>query len=638
MTSEDLRIKLFRDIARLDENVRHMIGLDGEFDTENPQILKPLRYDISDVSVLPGLREIRPLKTAEDVLALTEKLIEDIEKPVEIEILLDGISRFAGNLPDTAAERAAELLRRIEKITGENKAAENGIFAADAGFSRCLRGLFVTLLSGAPRTGLAGGPGGTVLPLMFYAQRIAEINKHIAAGRKQPLLSLPTHENGWIDPQILAERLLDMQEKKQMPPPLDLMQALLRLAPDGRNAALQKATALNGHTGRVLRWALGGNEGPQAADRLHYDIWIAAARARDPRGNFKEDFAGLLLDDFLPDSLEKAQYHWRAGLGYAAGEDGKKRETPRLLIRVEPYISPDEESRIWDAYHADSRLAGIAKTIFRKTKTLMVGDFPTDSRRIPTTLLHRTLRNEEHAVDNLKQGWSTRWLALLWPLNLESFFTLGVHKIMRGFSGADNANSADTGISAFLEPLAESNRPWTDMSRLALAAALVSPQKDISKTAAALLRDAVTDGRADAAEFARVLARINDGGWLKAETLCGALKDIAASGLPHKFFVHTLLQEFILRSIDLPQNARPLFALMEKTMTETAQGPKPELMEKLADLDTEESRIATAGLAAIPAGNPALALEAETRTIETRIRHARRLRADTVAKPQSVSS
>ena len=59
---------------------------------------------------------------------------------------------------------------------------------------------------------------------------------------------------------------------------LDLVAALLRLAPGGRDAAIASAADLAGESGAVVRYALGGREAIGATAAW----WVAAARVRAP--------------------------------------------------------------------------------------------------------------------------------------------------------------------------------------------------------------------------------------------------------------------------------------------------------------------------------------------------------------------
>jgi len=71
------------------------------------------------------------------------------------------------------------------------------------------------------------------------------------------LLSAPTHEGGWIDPAEWVRRINSLQSE---PGEADLILSLLRLAPDGREAALKSLnkTKLKGECVNVAKYALGG--------------------------------------------------------------------------------------------------------------------------------------------------------------------------------------------------------------------------------------------------------------------------------------------------------------------------------------------------------------------------------------------
>jgi hypothetical protein len=72
-------------------------------------------------------------------------------------------------------------------------------------------------------------------PAYAPAQRVTAAAKRAARGEAGPLLALPTHVGGWIDPRVFAERYAATERHD----PWDLAEALLRLAPDGRDEALK---------------------------------------------------------------------------------------------------------------------------------------------------------------------------------------------------------------------------------------------------------------------------------------------------------------------------------------------------------------------------------------------------------------
>jgi len=615
MATDDFQQKIFQELSSLQEHVREMIGLDRlQNPPETPPNISPMQYRLTDVAILSDIQTIPPFRDIDDVLAAIEDALEGVENPMDVERILEGVARFSG------AEDVKGLTGRTGDLQRRIKKGGKGLLTSDnAGLSLALSDLLLTWLDHKHHQSDQRSKSRENVPFAFFIERIHEIRKTVEKKQAVPLLALPTHEYGWIEPEILVARLEDVQKNGRIVLRTDFMQALLRLAPDGRVVALEKLRDLPGHPARVLRWALGAAEGPQPKDALHYDVWIAAARARDPEGNFKDTFAELLLEDKLPDSLEQAKYTWRAGSSKIE-KDGETYSAPRIHVQVEPYISPDEAKRIWDAYHADSLLTGVAKSLFRNTKKMIMGDLPTDCRRIPTVTMHRILRDEKGGT-GLTCGWAVAWLAMLWPLNLDGYFTVGLRNIMDGIETGGNGAEG-----AFLRPLFEFNRPWTEMSRVCMAAALLSPEGRRKNTAIAVLSEGIRDGRADAAEFARIFARMNDGGWLKAAHLHAALVAVAEQSVLHKVFVGDLLQEFIVRAIEMPEDSRHLFTFLEKVMQETGQVPKPSLKEKLADIDAEEDYYDEAQkISRRATGNPLLALEAQTRMVEARLKRARKL-------------
>jgi hypothetical protein len=95
----------------------------------------------------------------------------------------------------------------------------------------------------------------------LWERRLLAAERRAAAGQAAPLLALPTHAGGWIEPSALVDRLRTVGERADED---ELAQALLRLAPGGRDVALAAAADLPGRSGAALRCALGGDPVPRA--------------------------------------------------------------------------------------------------------------------------------------------------------------------------------------------------------------------------------------------------------------------------------------------------------------------------------------------------------------------------------------
>ncbi|WP_433789087.1 DUF6493 family protein [Actinoplanes sp. CA-252034] len=231
----------------------------------------------------------------------------------------------------TAGERAAALLAgetdpwEIEQFLAEVAAGRGAAELrrpARRAFERTgdLRHVVAALLLGErPHLHHAG----------FLAARIHEI--HTRTGPVS-LLATPTDPRGWLDPAELVHRLSGTTGPLRH----DLIAALLRLHPDGRDTALRAAHALPGDVGAAVRYALGGD--PAAIG--DHAIWVAAARTRAP------------LDD---DPHLIAAGLTGAGRGHAAGLTLRLTSTShryevekgwRTFLTWEPHIDVDRPSDV----------------------------------------------------------------------------------------------------------------------------------------------------------------------------------------------------------------------------------------------------------------------------------------------------
>ena len=112
----------------------------------------------------------------------------------------------------------------------------------------------------------------------LFSQRVRAAARRAAAGKRGPLLALPTHTGGWIAPAALVARLTEVGEDVDEP---ELLQALLRLAPDGRAAALAAAADLRRPARALgpLRARRGGSARRRAGRRRRTRRPRAAARS-----------------------------------------------------------------------------------------------------------------------------------------------------------------------------------------------------------------------------------------------------------------------------------------------------------------------------------------------------------------------
>ena len=206
------------------------------------------------------LRRARSLDDAIDLLA---GAIERFDAADEMEGALDGVARFCGERPPDFALRLKPLTKRAGTILGAKPPPAFG------GYD--LRGDLCTLALAWSSNQPVGAAGSERFMRTFLAGRIREVAVRAAAARPTTLLATPTHQDGWIDPEVLARRAL-----AAVPDPLDAVQSLLRIAREGRPRGLALASDVPGEYGAALRFALGG---PRAAEATESDLWLAAEAA-----------------------------------------------------------------------------------------------------------------------------------------------------------------------------------------------------------------------------------------------------------------------------------------------------------------------------------------------------------------------
>ena len=239
--------------------------------SESPPAVVSIRP--GDVPRRDSDQTVQPIESVEELIDTVATVIEGVEDAMEIERIVDGMSRFRKDRPDDFEKRVAPLRKRIQKLN--EPYAQNVITAgAEIGFSQ----LLVTWLEMEPIRRECDDWGD--LSGLFFRSRCGEIfddrrPKRQAACR----LALPTHAAGWIDPEILVKRIeSDYLERRECTDGNDLTQAILRLTPDGRAAALRTLTALPGDDNQ--KWLYGG--GPQ----LDYALGGAGDFSRDTEHSF----------------------------------------------------------------------------------------------------------------------------------------------------------------------------------------------------------------------------------------------------------------------------------------------------------------------------------------------------------------
>jgi hypothetical protein len=109
--------ELRRQIAELPEKWAALAGLpDAVIALEAGQEPQAVTLDLARVPVLAGAEQIDQLDDLEQVIELAARVLEDASDPIEVELVMDGISRFSTARPSDFELRTGPLRKRLPQL------------------------------------------------------------------------------------------------------------------------------------------------------------------------------------------------------------------------------------------------------------------------------------------------------------------------------------------------------------------------------------------------------------------------------------------------------------------------------------------------------------------------------------------
>lgn len=532
--------------AGIDGRWRGLAGLDAARASEQSgEFPPPLTFGILDVPQLTGVEPIAPIQSVDELLDAVARALEIIDSADELERILDALSRLCDQRPADFELRAAPLIQRLERDWRWE--GTPGVLQIGSIYS-AVELLFYTWLKGKKVSyEPAEGRDNFSERSAFFAQRVDEILKRVVARKSAPLLAAPTHAQGWIDPRTLVARLKELAKRKIPPPVADLIQALLRLAPDRREVALREAKTLADVSGRAVRWALGGSEGPTAKDAAQFPLWLAAGRARNPGGALEE------LQPVVPKkeaefALLPPVYSWLPGF---------PNEPLTLVIGTGKFsitITVDQITRL-------KNLPAKAVPV-----TVTVNPHVEFEQKLP---LRPTLALYEPFPTQYMPAWIKQLHGAIWPLNANPHHAEGVLTLCERVNAAATVEEPSFVYPARLVP---ADLPWSELAYLVTWIALVSKDADARSAGVDAFVVAIEDGRADVAQAANVLRRLVPGGWAKLNRVAEACAEVARASPLHAWWMAELLQEFLNDPAELPSDMHHFLALLLELLSDLEQG------------------------------------------------------------------
>lgn len=557
------------------------------------QMLPPCR--INDLRrVLPFVEPVHPIADIEELLDAIAVALENVSSPMQIERILDGISRFGMDHPAGFRERSAPVLQRLKP---------NGQFTLDDSLRSTivelmpLSTLLVFWLSSGQQTFAQHEVNFPAAPAFstsnrrrMLCHRASVIYSRFRSGQRTgPLLSLPTHEHGWIDPSEFVRRLYDCQQSDVEMCQVDFTLGLIRLAPDFREQALQQAQGLTDEIGRIVRYALGADAELSETSGQWRAEWLAAGRSRSPW-------------DELPELNE---------LDLPEGPNGILRGTIRLQLH---HVQFPESSLHSNRQQLQEYMPVTPRCV------------PAAAGTLSARLISVCLTEDIYTTTYKFFGWDDTWQASYWPARPDLTIAKAVPRLI---ARLDQPPSSFEPFAPFLNPLLFSELDWPEISLQAIGLALSSRDTTARAIAADAIVEGILDGRANPEALGDMFSEFANHPKIKLNRLTDAWKEISTVSLWAALTVATILERVIRKWDSVPREGHLVLGLLLEVLFKLRFGPSPEVQQLLTTVSGKNKAAVLASrlLSLNFQPSESLARQALLEGVRARIERAARLSA-----------
>ncbi len=436
---------------------------------------------------------ISQINCIEELLAQLSHLIEVPENPVDIERVLDGICRLCRDktsqfvrLVSPLKKRATSLIKRgpgkwltFQLSRLALSMIENTNYFADdfKKFTKQKTADFETVF---------------VIRLYYLIENIIA---HPLNG--VPMISMPTHDRGFINPAVLPGRIQARIEYQESDNLVDSALTILRLKPElidctELDAIIHQLQTINTDFSLACAYALGAEIKVGHIPAL----WMAASRIRFPGAN-DNNFINK-FGDLGPDAGSSALY----------------------TSRVRSY--------------------GSGTTTFYALK---VDCTPPAPAKIPlehlSVLFHLKVTSEfGHAYFGLDSGL-VRWGSTIWPGNLEPYFSCGAQELSIIWP------EAQWQVQSYFLPLLQADVPLTPMALLLVIAGLSSSEPGQRGIAIDIVIMKIEEDRIDISQLGKQMASLITTGIIIVSRWTKAIKEIASISKIHAEAMRILIQSLL---------------------------------------------------------------------------------------------
>ncbi len=477
-----------------------------------PLHVPPLR----SIPFLNTLETVQPITDVDELLGAVAHLIEVRVPAIELERVLDGVSRLGRLSGEAIVRKAAPLLQRFD----------NRRDVVDYWYGKALGPLLGHWLDRG-----SDWPGSYRLGLNYwqkkyqefpcdpvFQERVKAVYRRLSDNITMRALALPTHAYGWIAPEELAMRLAEMQSAGIEVHDYDFIQALFRMAPvsaERRTALYAALESVQGEPKEILVRALGLDNG---------------------------------ADTSIPDTLPWQAADFLAGVHSALmgeeGEPGENSELPhyRWWVVKDSIECCGEVMSI-----SDIKIDVTAESDRAETLSCLPCDIP--------------YKRDGHG---LPYGWEElsylSLLSLYWPANPAPL----LHRaVLRMADRKDDKAKNAYPHYVYLERLLQPYLPLDDMALLAISFGMIVADADVRAVTGEVIIAACQEERLDMARLGETLSRLVSGEYAVIKRIADAITPITAVSDTHALAVWQCLGALYQGLDKLPKN---LHALLEITL------------------------------------------------------------------------
>lgn len=309
-----------------------------------------------------------------------------------------------------------------------------------------------------------------------------------------PILSTSTHEQGYLDPQVLVKRLALYQNKNVLPENLDFQLAISRLAPFNHDQALQEAKqSLAGEVLRIIEFLFIKDSKPIGPFTTP-SLWFMAGITKAPDKTFPE-FNGFAYAS-LPKSTFTGNVPWKSivehfKINQYNFQKKRNEEVPsqhnvlRLTLNSTPTIWRETEET------KEGMLSKLAKLVLPVKKLI----------RSDVYILYEYLSLKAQFL-SAEQNDIQRFI-YLFPSNPNPLLALVTSKSL--VHGTFSSEIDKKIITKTLEALVNLRFIFSEVTHLFIATCMITSDKTVRSFAAELWNNAVKSGNVQSAQLGRLI-------------------------------------------------------------------------------------------------------------------------------------